>query len=136
MEVHGIEVSGGQTKKVEVKMEVGGDLASLVKISKAPRSIAKVFTLDFGKQGANAIVTVKKASCSCSQCPAEKSCECCVVAEEKANGKGRRSFQLEPGEYDVSFKVAELTGSLSGITIAPTAKEVKLSVKLDTRSQK
>jgi hypothetical protein len=149
LQVEGIQVSGGETKKVELKMDVG-NVAALVEVSKAaPEPQAKIFTLNFGQRGANAIVTVKKAGCSCGECPQEKrcpsgcceckqgNCVCCIVAEGTANKKGSRSFRLTPGEYDVSFKVADaLSGSLSGITIDPKDKEVKLSVTLNARPQK
>lgn len=151
-EVTGVQVGGGETKKIEVKLEVGGLAAERVRSSEvakvASQSVAKVFTVKLGDQGANAIVTVMKAGCSCDECPKGKvcprgccecrqgECVCCIVAEGTANDKGVRSFLLAPGEYDIRFKMADaLSGSLSGITIDPKDKEVKLSVTLNARPQ-
>jgi hypothetical protein len=151
-EVKGIQVSGGRTKTVEIKMGVNG-VAELLKAVEGAKvqseSMAKVLTIKLGDQAANASVTVMKAGCSCDKCPNDKvcpsrcceckqgDCVCCIVAAGNTNEKGTKSFLLAPGEYDIKFTVAdELSGNLSGVTIGRKDKVVKVSVTPDARPER
>jgi hypothetical protein len=145
-----IQIGRGQTKTVEVKMEIGEvEAPKSVEVSKnAAQSEAKVLTIELGDQAANASVTVMKGGCSCDECPKGKlcprgcceckqgDCVCCIVAVGNANEKGTKSFILAPGEYDISFKVTdELVGSLSGVTIDRKDKVVKPSIPKPDRNK-
>ena len=151
--IEGVQVSGGQTNVVDVKLDVGAVASGAFSFPATrkifPRPDPENLILTLGKQGARAVVTVKKAGCNCGECPEAKSCPskcceckdgdcvCCVVAEGVADDKGIESFLLAPGQYDISFKVADaLQGGFSSVVIAPTDEKVTLSFGLNAQPKK
>jgi hypothetical protein len=53
------------------------------------------------------------------------------VAAQVADRSGVLSFSLLPGNYDVSFKVAEKSwGTFSGVTVDPKDKNLKMPVTI------
>jgi hypothetical protein len=152
MEVEGIQVGSGQSNKVEVKLEdsANPDEAVIQKtLDKTASTTAKDFKIltvkveDEGDIRDNVTIRVRRLGCSCGACPADKPCPsscceckqgdcvCCIDTSEVTNSKGVGSFSVQPGRYEVSFKVGEKSyGTLSGVTVGPDAKEVKLPVTI------
>ncbi|HLL70204.1 MAG TPA: carboxypeptidase-like regulatory domain-containing protein [Pyrinomonadaceae bacterium] len=151
-EVQGIQVAPGKSSRIEIRLTRGADPDTLrVKKSKSQAistasEIFKTLTIKVKNESdipGNVTVRVRKLGCDCGACPAGKpclsgccecnqgACVCCIDTSDSTDSEGIRSFSVVPGEYEVSFKVAgTLYGTLSGINVDSTAKEVKLPVTI------
>jgi hypothetical protein len=152
MEVKEIQVTPGQSNKVEVKLETGVSFNDVVIQNKqsvqniSTSNNLKVLTIQLENESnirANVAVTIRRVGCTCGECPTDKicpsgcceckenDCVCCIVASEITNGVGERSFSVKPGRYDVSFKIEDMSwGTFSGVTVDPKVKETKLPVTI------
>jgi len=143
-----VEVTSGHTNKLEVTLGLGVSVTDSVVIRGHSReAIAQpdrytTLTVEVKNEsdGREKVeVTLRRVGCNCGECPVGKNCPsaccdckngdcvCCIVAGEVTGGA--RSFRVQPGDYDVSFKVANRSwGTFSGVTVAQ--KEVKLPVTI------